>query len=145
MRNRLKKHRSIAEINVVPYIDVMLVLVVILMVTAPLMTQGVQVELPQAQAKALPTDKPLPVIVTVNSEGRLFLSIMEDPSKPISSEVVQAEVIAALEKDPERPVLVRGDRSVMYESVLDTMVILQQSGVPSVGLETSELELIKQG
>jgi biopolymer transport protein TolR len=136
---RIRRRRSIAEINVVPYIDVMLVLVVILMVTAPLMTQGVQVDLPQAQAKSLPTDKPLPVIVTVNREGQLFLSIMDDPAKAISTEVVQAEIIAAVLKDPERPVLVRGDRSVMYESVLDTMVLLQQSGVSSVGLETNNI------
>ena len=136
---RIHRRRSIAEINVVPYIDVMLVLVVILMVTAPLMTQGVQVDLPQAQAKSLPTDKPLPVIVTVNREGQLFLSIMDDPAKAISTEVVQAEITAAVLKDPERPVLVRGDRSVMYESVLETMVLLQQSGVSSVGLETNNI------
>ena len=136
---RIHRRRSIAEINVVPYIDVMLVLVVILMVTAPLMTQGVQVDLPQAQAKSLPTDKPLPVIVTVNREGQLLLSIMDDPAKAISTEVVQAEIIAAVLKDPERPVLVRGDRSVMYESVLETMVLLQQSGVSSVGLETNNI------
>lgn len=145
MKTRMQRRRTIAEINVVPYIDVMLVLVIILMVTAPLMTQGVQVDLPQAQAKALPTDKPLPVIVTVNSEGRLYLSIMDDPGKPVSSDIVQAEIVAALQKDPERPILVRGDRNVMYESVLDTMVLLQQSGVPSVGLETSDLALKKQG
>ena len=80
MSNSKRVRRSIAEINVVPYVDVMLVLVVILMVSAPLMMQGVQVDLPQASAKALPNDKPLPVIVTVNKEARLFLSIMDDPS-----------------------------------------------------------------
>lgn len=137
------RRRAIAEINVVPYIDVMLVLVIILMVTAPLMTQGVQVELPQAKAEALPSDKPLPVIVTVNNIGQLFLSIADDPGKPLSTDTLQAEVAAAVLQDPERPILVRGDRRVTYDAVLDTMVLLQQSGVPSVGLETSDI--VEQG
>jgi biopolymer transport protein TolR len=131
-----RKRRSIAEINVVPYIDVMLVLLVIFMVTAPMINQGVAVDLPTANAKALPKDAALPIIVSVNSKGELFLNISIDPQSPIHSGKLQTEVASALRLDRKRPVMVKADKRVSYNTVLDAMVLLQQAGVPSVGLET---------
>lgn len=132
----LRKRRSIAEINVVPYIDVMLVLLVIFMVTAPMINQGVAVDLPTANAKPLPKDTALPIIVSVNNKGELFLNISPDPQSPIHAHKLQVEVAAAILRDAKRPVMVKADKRVSYNTVLDAMVLLQQAGVPSVGLET---------
>jgi biopolymer transport protein TolR len=140
MRRKSKfNRRSIAEINVVPYIDVMLVLLVIFMATTPLITQGVEVDLPVASAKALSSDTPMPVVVSINSQGEVFLNIAATPKKPITADIVQAEVAAALSLNPKRQVLVRADKDVSYSLVMQTMVLLQASGVPSVGLETSDM------
>ena len=133
---RGNKRRSIAEINVVPYVDVMLVLLVIFMVTAPIINQGVEVDLPTASAKALAQDAPLPIIVSVNSRGELFLNISPVPQSPIQPRKLQIEVAAAIAKNSKRPVMVRADKRVNYSTVLDAMVLLQHAGVPSVGLET---------
>lgn len=131
-----RKRRSIAEINVVPYIDVMLVLLVIFMVTAPMINQGVEVELPTASAKPLNREASLPIIVTVSSKGELFLNISTDPTSPIHASKLKSEIAAALMRDPKRPVSVKADRRVSYNTVLDAMVLLQHAGVPTVGLET---------
>lgn len=131
-----RRRRSIAEINVVPYIDVMLVLLVIFMVTAPMINQGVAVDLPTASAKAFVKESSLPIIVSVNSKGELFLNISVDPQSPIHASKLQADVAAALALDRKRPVMVKADKRVSYNTVLDAMVLLQQAGVPSVGLET---------
>lgn len=133
---RGNKRRSIAEINVVPYVDVMLVLLVIFMVTAPIINQGVEVDLPTASAKGLAQDAPLPIIVSVNSRGELFLNISPVPQSPIQPRKLQIEVAAAIAKNSKRPVMVRADKRVNYSTVLDAMVLLQHAGVPSVGLET---------
>lgn len=132
----MRKRRSIAEINVVPYIDVMLVLLVIFMVTAPMINQGVAVDLPTANAKPLPKDSSLPIIVSVNSKGELFLNISPDPNSPIHARKLQSEVASALQREAKRPVMVKADKRVSYNTVLEAMVLLQQAGVPSVGLET---------
>lgn len=134
----MNQRRSIAEINIVPYVDVMLVLVVILMVTAPLMTQGVQVDLPQAQANPLSPDHDLPVVVSVTANGDLFLNIAANPTEPMPALNLQHEVAAALVRNPKRAVVVKGDKAASYELIVQAMVLLQQSGVPSVGLETSD-------
>lgn len=131
-----KKRRSIAEINVVPYIDVMLVLLVIFMVTAPMINQGVEVDLPTASAKSLAADTHLPIIVSVNNKGELFLNISSVPQSAIHPHKLQSEVAAALLRDNKRPVMVKADKRISYSTVLETMVLLQQAGVPSVGLET---------
>lgn len=131
-----RKRRSIAEINVVPYIDVMLVLLVIFMVTAPMINQGVAVDLPTANAKPFVKDSSIPIIVSVNNKGELFLNISADPQSPIHANKLQVEVAAALLRDSKRPVMVKADKRVAYNTVLDAMVLLQQAGVPSVGLET---------
>lgn len=131
-----RKRRSIAEINVVPYIDVMLVLLVIFMVTAPMVNQGVAVELPAASARPLDKNASLPIIVSVNNKGELFLNISSDPESSIHPNKLQTVVAAALARDAKRQVMVKADKRVSYNTVLDAMVLLQQAGVPSVGLET---------
>ena len=132
------KRRSIAEINVVPYIDVMLVLLVIFMVTTPLITQGVKVELPTASTQPLPKDSEPPVVVTVDAVGSAYLSIATSPHSAISADDLLAEIGAVLVRTPARQVVVRGDKNVNYNQVIQVMSLLQKAGVASVGLETSE-------
>ena len=138
MRKMQTRRKPIAEINVVPYIDVMLVLLIIFMVTAPLITQGVQVDLPEANAKTIDSNGPIPIVVSVNHRGQLFLNIAATPSQSVTPEDVYSEVAAALLHAPNRAVMVRADKQTAYETVLDTMVLLQKAGVPSVGLETQD-------
>ncbi len=137
--NRGQRRRSIAEINVVPYVDVMLVLLVIFMVTAPMINQGVDVDLPTASAKPLSKDVPLPIIVSVNLKGELFLNISPVPQSPIAAFKLQSEVMAAIAREPKRQVIVKADKRVTYNTVMEAMVLLQQAGVPNIGLETSNL------
>jgi biopolymer transport protein TolR len=136
INNQRQRKRVIAEINVVPYIDVMLVLLVIFMVTAPMVNQGVEVSLPQASAQAL-KDNNLPIVVSVDATGNLFLNISAQPTSPINAKLLAAEVRAAIGRDNKRPVIVRADKRVNYDTVLSAMVALQQAGVDNVGLETS--------
>ncbi|MDX1654686.1 MAG: protein TolR [Candidatus Competibacteraceae bacterium] len=134
-RRRLRK-RMMAEINIVPYIDVMLVLLVIFMVTAPLLNQGVEVDLPQAQAETLPPSEQQPLVLTVDREGSYYLNLAEEPDSPLSSEDLFARVVAVLRRNPDLPVLVRGDRGVDYGLVVEAMALLQQAGADQVGLST---------
>ena len=132
-----KKRRLLGEINVVPYIDVMLVLLVIFMITAPLLSEGVKVDLPGANSKALDLkSEETPVILSVDAAGRYFLNIGTDTGHPLDASVVVARVTAVLKLNPGVHVLVRGDRSARYEQVVRGMVLLQAAGAPSVGLET---------
>jgi len=136
---RLGKRRAIAEINIVPYVDVMLVLLVIFMVTAPMINQGVDVDLPSARAKSFAQNEQLPIIVSVNHKAELFLNISAAPQSPINAEKLRSEVTSALSRNSKRPVIVKTDKRVSYDTVLQAMVLLQRAGVPSVGLETSNL------
>lgn len=120
-----------SEINVVPYIDVMLVLLVIFMITAPLLTQGIKVDLPQAPAKPVDTQDQETLVVTVNRKGRLYLD-----DRKISKKRLKQKVAKILKLRPRTPVVVRGDRRVAYGKVIETMVLLQEAGVPNVGLVT---------
>lgn len=124
----------IAEINVVPYIDVMLVLLVIFMITAPLLKTGVEVTLPQADAKPMEQTQSEPLIVSVDREGRFFINIGEDPESPVGEEQLVTLATAAMRRDGDRRVLVRGDEGVNYQKVVRAMALLQRSGVPQVGL-----------
>lgn len=130
------KRRPMADINVVPYIDVMLVLLVIFMITAPLLTTGVEVKLPQAAAEPVKEDAKEPVIVTVTKEGNYFLNVGENPDKPIDHEDMVTLVAAVLRHQPGTPVMVRGDGRVEYSKVVIAMALLQKAGAPSVGLIT---------
>ncbi len=132
----MKKRRAIADINVVPYIDVMLVLLIIFMVTAPLLKQGVEVDLPNAPANPLDINSPEPIVVSIDIKGALFLSIAPDSEAQISSEALVEQIKSALALDPKRPVMVRGDAEGRYQNVMTTLVLLQQADVGSVGLVT---------
>ena len=132
------KRRAISEINVVPYIDVMLVLLIIFMITAPIVQQGVTVELPKVAANSLPPDEQEPVILTVSKTGEYYLNVGDDLKKPVTAETVQQRVSLILKQKPQIPVLVRGDKDVDYGSVTTAMVLLQAAGVDKVGLMTDQ-------
>ncbi len=140
MTSRRGRRRLMGEINVVPYIDVMLVLLVIFMITAPLLTQGVKVDLPQAEAEPLPPDEQQPVVVTVDAKGQYYVNVGDAPELSISPDILLARVAAVLRTRPKAPVLVKGDDQVPYGRVVQAMVLLQQAGVPSVGLMTESPE-----
>lgn len=135
-----KKRRPISDINVVPYIDVMLVLLIIFMITAPIIQQGVEIDLPQAMANPLSPDDDEPVVVSIDTKGNFFLDIGDEPGKPIGAQLLVNRVAAVRQLKPNIPVLVRGDRSVNYGRVVDVMVLLQNAGVDKVGLMTEQAE-----
>ena len=139
MRQRIRK-RPMSEINVVPYIDVMLVLLVIFMITAPLLSQGVKVDLPQAPSSPLPPNEKEPVIVEVDKNGKFFINYGENQDQPVSAEVLVNRVSALLKYQPGIPVLVGGDANVPYGQIVQVMTLLQQAGVPSVGMMTDPPE-----
>ena len=127
-----KRHKKLmSEINVVPYIDVMLVLLVIFMITAPLLTQGVKVELPRAAAKPVESQDRETLVVTVDRAGNYFLD-----DRRIAPEELRKKVAAILRLRPQTPVLIRGDRQAKYDEVVKAMTLLQSAGAPSVGLLT---------
>jgi len=129
-----------AEINVVPYIDVMLVLLVIFMITAPLLTQGVKVDLPQADAEPLPAEADNPVVVSVNADGEFFIDIGEGKDQPVDSETLVTRVAALLKYKPKTPIMVKGDRHVDYGRIMEAMVLIQAGGAPTVGLIAEQPE-----
>jgi len=129
-----------AEINVVPYIDVMLVMLVIFMITAPLLTQGVKVDLPEAAAEPIEDADKEPLVVSVDAGGKLYLNVGEAPDTPVDAAGLVQTVAAVLRRQPQKSVLVRGDHAVEYGSVVSAMVLLQQAGVPNVGLVTEPPE-----
>ena len=140
IRTKAKRERPISEINVVPYIDVMLVLLVIFMITAPMLSQGVTVDLPKAASQTLqPTDRE-PIIVSVNQQGTFFLNISANPADPIESQALIVRVAAELElakqSGQKLNVLVKGDQGVAYGKVVQAMALLKQAGAEQVGLLT---------
>jgi len=135
-----RRRRVIAEINVVPYIDVMLVLLIIFMVTAPLVTQGVKVDLPQAAAEALTEDSKAPLIASIDEEGRYYLSVGDSVDSALDDQQMTALVSAQLRLDPNAQFVVKGDGDVSYKHVIDLMVLLQSAGVPALGLMTDPEE-----
>ena len=140
MRQRYRRRRLMSDINVVPYIDVMLVLLVIFMITAPLLSQGVKVELPQAPAAPLERQSEEPLIVTVDARGLAYLNYGEGQDRPIDTSTLVNRVGALLRHKPGLPVLVRGDKSAAYGTVVRVMALLQQAGAPTVGLMTEPPE-----
>lgn len=137
---RKVKKKPLAEINVVPYIDVMLVLLIIFMVTAPLLMQGVKVDLPQAPSEPVKDDDAEPLIVSIKKDGSYYLNLgEEDQQKPL--EEITDAVSKVLRQKPETPVLVWGDQAVPYGQVVQLMTQLQGAGAPSVGLVTEPPEL----
>ncbi|MEZ5542444.1 MAG: protein TolR [Pseudomonadota bacterium] len=138
-RNRVRK-KPMADINVVPYIDVMLVMLVIFMVTAPLLTQGVSVELPQADAEPVPDQDNEPLVVSVDAAGNMYLNVGDAPERPVDGATLVNNIAAVLRRQPGKSVLVRGDHSVDYGAVVATLVLLQQAEIPKVGLVTEPPE-----
>jgi biopolymer transport protein TolR len=130
------KRRLMGEINVVPYIDVMLVLLIIFMITAPLLTQGIKVNLPKAGAEALPAQNQPPLVLSIDAQGRLYLNVGATPRQSIDDQTALVRATAALRRAPDRQVLVNGDQAVNYGRVVQAMVILQQAGAQKVGFQT---------
>lgn len=131
-----KKRKINAEINVVPYIEVMTVLLVIFMLTSPMLTQGVDVNLPQASAEPVETDDEEPLVLTVDREGQYYINVGGDDRVSITREEVASRVGKVLASAPQKLLLVRGDKDTSYDQVVQLMVLLQQEGATSVGLVT---------
>jgi biopolymer transport protein TolR len=137
-----KGRRLMGEINVVPYIDVMLVLLIIFMITAPLLTQGIKVDLPKAGAEPLDPKMlkdAIPIVLSVDKEGRLYLNKGGDPRAPLDPDVVGDRTAHELRGNPDLPVLVKSDNAVAYGEVVRAMVILQKAGAKKVGFITDPL------
>lgn len=135
---RHRKRRAMSEINVVPYIDVMLVLLVIFMITAPLLQQGVEIDLPESDAAPIETPSE-PVVVNVTRNGDMYL-VLGGERELIDGEALVTKVSAFVRANPEVPVLVGGDEAVAYGRIYDAMVLLQKAGVPKVGLMSDPLQ-----
>jgi len=137
-RSSRRSRRQVAEINVVPYIDVMLVLLVIFMITAPLLRTGVDIDLPDANANPIVTEgeSAEPLVLSVDAEGKWYLNIGDNPEDEQSREDVFLKVSAIMRREPERKVMVAGDSAVPYKEVVQAMASLQSAGVPMVGLMT---------
>ncbi|MCC5015991.1 MULTISPECIES: protein TolR [Legionella] len=148
LRKKTTTSRPIADINVVPYIDVMLVLLVIFMITAPMLTQGVTVDLPKAASEALKPSEREPIIVSVNQQGDYFLNIHSTPESPIEPQALMVRVAAELElarqSNQALNVLVKGDQGVAYGKVVGAMSLLKQAGAAQVGLLTDSTD-VEQG
>ena len=129
-----------AEINVVPYIDVMLVLLVIFMITAPLLTQGVKVDLVEADAKPIEDDAKRPLVVSVEADGTWSITYDDDRTQQVDAEELLLKSAAIIQNNPGIPVLIKGDKGVVYDRVVQAMVVLQSAGAPSVGLITQPPE-----
>ena len=144
--SRARKMRLMGEINVVPYIDVMLVLLIIFMITTPLLTQGVQVELPKAGAEPLdPTQGADPLVLSVDADGKFYLNVGDDEDSPVDPERIVKLTSVVLERSPETPVLLKADFRVPYGDVVSAMVLLQQGGARKIGFLTDPTELDHQG
>ena len=134
MARRNKSRKPMAEINVVPYIDVMLVLLIIFMITAPLLTQGVKVDLPEASADVVEDEAKRPLVVSVDVEGQFHITYDDDRTKAVDRETLVHDAGAILQNNPGIPVYVKGDKHVEYQRVMDAMGALQEAGAGSVGL-----------
>ena len=138
-----RRRKLMGEINVVPYIDVMLVLLIIFMITAPLLAEGIKVELPKAGAQPIPQEllkDSKPIVLTIDESGRLYLNYNKPESEPVGAEVVERQAAAVLRRAPETAVLVRGDYRVAYGEVVGAMTILQRAGASKVGFITQPPE-----
>ena len=137
MSRRTKRRKPMAEINVVPYIDVTLVLLIIFMITTPMLQTGVQVDLPQAESAPVEQkeDTP-PIVVSIKEGGQYYIKIDTQDDEPIQPEAINARVVAVLSGKPATPVLINADNGVDYGTVVTVMAALKNAGVPSVGLMT---------
>jgi biopolymer transport protein TolR len=136
MPQTARGRRLMGEINVVPYIDVMLVLLIIFMITAPLLTQGVKVDLPRAAAEPLEAQRLQPLVLSVDRAGRLYLNVGGNPQAALDERTVATRAAAVLRRAPETQVLVKADSAVAYGRVVQAMVVLQQAGARKIGFIT---------
>ena len=140
----VRKRKLMGEINVVPYIDVMLVLLIIFMVTAPMLTQGIEVELPKAGAEPIdPVENTDPLVLSVDPDGNLYLNVGDDESSPIEATRVIRLASVVLERRPDTPVLVKADFRVPYGDVVAAMVLLQRAGAAKIGFLTDPADFKK--
>ncbi|SUZ69878.1 uncharacterized protein METZ01_LOCUS22732 [marine metagenome] len=139
MTSILRKKKLMGEINVVPYIDVMLVLLIIFMVTAPLLTQGIKVELPKAGTEPISESTNTPLILSVDAGGNLYINVGDDEDKPVISNEIISRTRAVLNNNPGTLVLIKADRSVPYGIVVGAMVLLQKGGANNIGFVTDPL------
>ncbi len=136
MAQTTRRRRLMGDINVVPYIDVMLVLLIIFMITAPLLTQGVKVDLPRAAAEPLEPQKIQPLVLSVDRAGRMYLNLGGNPQSALDENAVALRAQAVLRREPQTPVLVKADNAVAYGRVVQAMVILQHAGARKLGFIT---------
>ena len=139
----MNRRNLISDINVVPYIDVMLVLLVIFMISAPLMVQGIQVNLPQASSEALPVKNNEPLIVTIDKNGGVFLEVDSSKDKSLTLDELNISVTKIFEANPNLQVVIRGDAQVEYEKVMSVMAELQMAGATDIGLISKPISLKK--
>jgi biopolymer transport protein TolR len=141
MPTPVHERKLMGEINVVPYIDVMLVLLIIFMVTAPLLTQGVKVELPKAGAEPIEAvEDTTPLVLSVDAAGNLYLDVGDEEEEPLVAAQIIERVGIVLRNKPQTPVLVKADRNVPYGNVVGAMVLLQKGGADRVGFVTDPLD-----
>ena len=145
IHHKRQRRKPMSDINVVPYIDVMLVLLIIFMITAPMLTQGVRVDLPQASANPIERseDNNEPLIVSVDALGLYYVGIGDKQDKAITLNQLRSKVSTVLTRSPNTPIMVKGDRAVDYGSVVTLMALLQDAGAPKVGLITQQVEQVK--
>lgn len=139
MARRHKRRRPMSEINVVPYIDVMLVLLIVFMVAAPMLMQGVEVELPKAVSKPVTDKQEEPLIVSIKADGSLYLNLGKNQDTPKALDLIQEQIQKVLSRKPGTSVMVWGDQAVSYGEIIQLMSALQASGVNNVGLVTEPL------
>tara|TARA_B100000401_G_scaffold96637_1_gene62055 strand:+ start:143 stop:562 length:420 start_codon:yes stop_codon:yes gene_type:complete len=133
-----RRRNLISDINVVPYIDVMLVLLVIFMIAAPLMVQGVLVNLPETSSDPLPVKSSEPLIVSIKDTGSVYLEVESLQGQELSLDQFNQNVSKLLDADPSLQVVIRGDGKVEYEKVMVIMAQLQSMGAKDIGLITKE-------
>ena len=138
-----KKRNLVSDINVVPYIDVMLVLLVVFMVSAPLMVQGISLNLPEVTNQPLPREQEDPLIISVDLEGSFYLELESSKNIPLDLSELSEKVRKILKTNPSLQVVVRGDGGVEYKKIIDLMSVLQSAGATNVGLLTSPKKIDK--
>lgn len=141
MIRKNRRRKPMGEINVVPYIDVTLVLLIIFMITTPMLQTGVDVDLPQAESAMVEQkDDTPPIVIYINEEGRFFIQIDYQDDEPVQSQEINARVMSVLSSKPKTQVLISADKSVEYGTVVTVMAALKNAGVPNVGLMTKSPE-----
>jgi biopolymer transport protein TolR len=141
--SRKQGRRLMGDINVVPYIDVMLVLLIIFMITAPLLTQGISVDLPAVGAEPLDPDllrDNEPLVLSIDRDGAFYLNVSDNPGAPVDEDTVLATTAAVIRRNAETPVIVKADENVPWGRIARGMVLLTQAGAAKVGMQTDPLE-----